>query len=226
MPNVTMENLFEAISRKDSEGLLTLFADGKANVSLPSFGTISNNRIFAMLIQKLERRFSYLGVTAQHERTCEGDFRRVSEYTLFYVFHDEERQKDIVYATPTALVCDLNADGKITFMNVYTGFDAFVGKEIVRPAMYNANAALWKELPASIQKDYEDKKADRRCEPCRVLHAENQVYVEENVLFTLGEICTPQAHLSVFTLDEQGNVSGKKDYGEIVWEFKLWPTLY
>ena len=46
------------------------------------------------------------------------------------------------------------------------------------------------------------------------------------VLFTLGEICTPQAHLSVFTLDEQGSVSEKKDYGEIVWEFKLWPTLY
>lgn len=226
MPNVTMENLFEAVGRKDSEGLLTLFADGKANVSLPSFGTISNNRIFAMLIQKLERRFSYLGVTAQHERTCEGDAWRVSEYTLSYVFHDEERQKDVVYATPTALVCDLNADGKIAFMNVYTGFDAFVGKEIVRPAMYNANAALWKELPASVKQNYEDKKADRRCEPCRVLRAENQVYVEENVLFTLGEICTPQAHLSVFTLDEQGNVSGKKDYGEIVWEFKLWPTLY
>ena len=179
-----------------------------------------------MLVKKLERRFSYLDVTAQHERTCASGSRQVSEYTLSYLFHDEEHHKEVTYATPTALVCDLNAEGKITFMNVYTGFDAFVGKEIVRPAMYNAKAALWDEMPASVRADYEAKQADRRCEPCRVFRAGNCVYVEENVLFTLGEICTPQAHLSVFTMDEQGGVSDKKDYGEIVWEFKLWPTLY
>ena len=211
MTSVTMENLFDAVINQDIEGLLSL---------------ISNNRIFAMLVKKLERRFSYLGVTARHERTCVSGSRQVSEYTLSYLFHDEEHHKEVTYATPTALVCDLNAEGKITFMNVYTGFDAFVGKEIVRPAMYNAKAALWDEMPASVRADYEAKQADRRCEPCRVFRAGNCVYVEENVLFTLGEICTPQAHLSVFTLDEQGSVSEKKDYGEIVWEFKLWPTLY
>ena len=226
MTSVTMEKLFDAVINQDTEGLLSLFADGEANLSLPSFGTISNNRIFAMLVKKLERRFTYLGVTSRHERICVSGSRQVSEYTLSYLFHDEEHHKEVTYATPTALVCDLNADGKITFMNVYTGFDAFVGKEIVRPAMYNAKAALWDEMPASVRADYEAKQVDRRCEPCRVFRAGNCVYVEENVLFTLGEICTPQAHLSVFTLDEQDGVSDKKEYGEIVWEFKLWPTLY
>lgn len=226
MTSVTMETLFDAVIRKDTEGLLALFARGEARLSLPSFGYIGNNRIFSMLIQKIERRFTYLGVTARHERTCTGGNRQVSEYVLSYVFRDTEHQKDVVYATPAALVCDLDTEGKITFMNVYTGFDAFVGKEIIRPALYNADAALWDAMPSSVRNDYEARKEDRRCEPCRVFCAENLVYVEENVLFTLGEICTPQAHLSVFTLDAQGRVSDKKDYGEIVWEFKLWPTLY
>ena len=82
MTSVTMENLFDAVINQDIEGLLSLFANGEANLSLPSFGTISNNRIFAMLVKKLERRFSYLGVTARHERTCASGSRQVSEYTL------------------------------------------------------------------------------------------------------------------------------------------------
>ena len=226
MMNVTMENLFDAIIWQDVDALLTLFAGGKAKLSMPSFGTISNNRIFAMLVKKLERRFTYLGVQAKHERTCINANVMVSEYVLSYVFHDEEHQKEIVYSTPTALVCDVDADGKITFMNVYTAFDAFVGKEIVRPAMYNADETLYKTLPASIRKSYEDMLADRRCEICRVSRINHCVYVEENVLFTLGEICTPQAHLSVFTLGDNDELCEKKEYGEIVWEFKLWPTLY
>ena len=85
MTSVTMENLFDAVINQDIEGLLSLFADGEANLSLSSFGTISNNRIFAMLVKKLERRFTYLGVTARHERTCVSGSRQVSEYTLSYL---------------------------------------------------------------------------------------------------------------------------------------------
>ncbi|MDD3337056.1 MAG: hypothetical protein PHI98_16360 [Eubacteriales bacterium] len=226
MMNVTMDNLFDAVMAKDAKALLTLFANGEAKIALPSFGIISNNRIFTMLVQKLYNRFSYLGVTARHDRTLTGEGFLISEYTLAYVFHDEEHHCDVIYDTPTALVCEVDAQQKITFMNVYTGFDRFVGKEIVRPAMYNADQKLWNLMPESVKANYESAKKERLTEPCRIFKAGNQLCVEENVLFTEGEICTPQAHLSIFTLDAAGAVAEKRDYGEIVWEFKLWPTLY
>ena len=49
---------------------------------------------------------------------------------------------------------------------------------------------------------------------------------EENILMIQGDICTPQARLSVYLLDENGQVTARETYGEVVWDFKLWPTLY
>ena len=97
-------------------------------------------------------------------------------------------------------------------MIVYTDFDAFVGKPIIRPAIYNARSELREQLPQAVQALYDDDTQRR--------------YVEENALFTKGEICTPQAHLSVFVLGQDGSVKQRCDYGGIVWDFKLWPTLY
>ena len=101
-----------------------------------------------------------------------------------------------------------------------------MGKEIIRPALYDAEPLLLQALPASVAAAYEAMKPERLAEPCRVHLAADRVYVEENVLFTQGEICTPQAHLSVFALAPDGSVAERLDYGEIVWDFKLWPTLY
>ena len=50
--------------------------------------------------------------------------------------------------------------------------------------------------------------------------------IEENILMIQGDICTPQARLSVYLLDENGQVTARETYGEVVWDFKLWPTLY
>ncbi len=134
-------------------------------------------------------------------------------------------QKNIVYDTPTALLCDLDAEGKIERMIVYTDFDAFVGKPIIRPAIYNARSELREQLPQAVQALYDDD-TQRRYELCRVHTLGERLYVEENALFTKGEICTPQAHLSVFVLGQDGSVKQRCDYGGIVWDFKLWPTLY
>lgn len=225
MEQLTMENLFSAVLREDVDALLGLFSGGEARLSMPSFGTVSNNRVFAMLVKKIANRFRYLNVSAHHLNTQWGEGFMVAEYMLGYLFYDEERGKNIAYDTPTALVCELDADGKIAMMNAYTGFDAFVGRDVIRPAMYNARKELWDAMPAAVREAYAQD-TQGRYEPCRVLSAGNRFFVEENALFTEGELCTPQAHLSAFVLNPDGSVARRYEYGAIVWDFKLWPTLY
>lgn len=225
MEQLTMDNLFSAILREDVDALLGLFSGGEARLNMPSFGLVSNNRIFAMLVKKIANRFRYLNVSAHHLNTQRGDNFLVAEYVLGYLFYDEERGKNIAYDTPTALLCELDGNGKIAMMNVYTGFDAFVGRDVIRPAMYNARNELWNVMPAAVREAYEQDDQGRY-EPCHVFSAGNRFFVEENALFTKGEICTPQAHLSAFVLGEDGSVERRYNYGAIVWEFKLWPTLY
>lgn len=225
MEAIQMKNLFDAVMKEDVPALLSLFHQGEANLVMPSFGLVANNRIFTMLVHKIANRFRYLHVSARALHVEKGTGLLVAEYMLSYLFYDEERQKNIVYDTPTALLCDLDAEGKIERMIVYTDFDAFVGKPIIRPAIYNARSELREQLPQAVQSLYDDD-TQRRYELCRVHTLGERLYVEENALFTKGEICTPQAHLSVFVLGQDGSVKQRCDYGGIVWDFKLWPTLY
>ena len=91
--------------------------------------------------------------------------------------------------------------------------------------MYNAEEGLAASLPAAVRAYYEGLKADRRYELCRRHNAGDVIAIEENALFTQGDICTPQAHMTVFEMAGE-NVKAVRPYGEIVWDFKLWPTLY
>ncbi len=226
MKTIDVENLFAAVMRRDAGALRALFAGGRVRLSLPSFGLISSERIFRMLLAKIAVRFEQLKVEARCLNVGHAGRVLVAEYDLSYPFFDEERNKEIRYSTPTAIVFDLDEDGLATCATVYTGFDKFVGKEIIRPALYDAEPLLSQVLPAPVAAAYEAMKPERLTEPCRVHLLPGRVCVEENVLFTEGEICTPQAHLSVFVLAPDGSVAERLDYGEIVWDFKLWPTLY
>ena len=59
-----MEQLFTNIQNREVQALLGLFEGGHANVSLPSFGVISNDRVFAMLVEKLARFLSRMNIAA------------------------------------------------------------------------------------------------------------------------------------------------------------------
>ena len=221
-----METVFSAVTQKDTQALLAMFHNGEVKLELPSYGVISSNRIFKMLLDKIAFRFSQLNLSAKYIAThCHGDVL-VAEYRLEYLFYDEERNKDVLYAIPTALVCDLDEEGKFTRVVVYTGMEYLVGKQILRPALYNGDAALWEALPASVAACYEKEKEATLTEPCRVHTMEGCVCVEETVLKTRSVICTPQARLSVFALGQDGAVEERRNYGEVVWDFKLWPVLY
>ncbi|MBQ8654945.1 MAG: hypothetical protein IJ507_08385 [Clostridia bacterium] len=223
--NFDINSMMEAIKQQDTAALLAYFSNGQANLNLPSFGAVTSNRIFAMLVKKIAHRFGYLNVFCEPVSVVSNDKLMVAQMTLKYNFYDEERDNYIPYSIPTALVCELDAEGKISFMNVYTAFNYLVGKEIIRPAMYNADADLYAALPESVKAHYEQQAPRSRYELCRVNQVENCLVVEENALFTLGEICTPQAHVTVFEMDGDQVVKAAQ-YGEVVWDFKLWPTLY
>ena len=109
-------------------------------------------------------------------------------------------------------------------MNVYMGFDKFVGKEILRPAMYNSDVELINRLPSPVRAYYE-KNPKRRYELCRMHCSGNKYFIESNVLFTEGDICTPQAFFTSFEVEDDRTCT-VREYGEIVWDFKIWPTLY
>lgn len=225
MGQLLMENLFTAVMEENIPALQSLFQNGEANVTMPSFGKVSNNRIFSMLVHKISARFHYLNVKASHIHTQKGSGFLVSEYMLSYLFFDEERGSDIAYDTPTALLCTTDAEDRIVTMTVYTGFDAFVGRDIIFPALYNPKEEVWEGLSAAVKDAYQENR-ERRYEICHAYTAGEYVFVEDTALFTKGEICTPQAHLSVFVLNEDGSLKNQSEYGAIVWDFKLWPTLY
>ena len=110
MEAIQMENLFDAVMKEEVPALLSLFHQGEANLVMPSFGLVANNRIFTMLVHKIANRFRYLHVSARALHVEKGTGLLVAEYMLSYLFYDEERQKNIVYDTPTALLCDLDAE--------------------------------------------------------------------------------------------------------------------
>lgn len=221
-----MNAFFTAVIADDDQTLLTYFHNGQANVKLAYFGTISNNRIFKMFLSKVAHRFQKLNVSAEFVCQQEGNGVMVAEYNLVYSFYDWERKSSFNYETPTALVCAMAEDGTIESMTVYTGMDKFVGKEIIRPAFMNAVPALAEAMPAAVKACYEEEKTVTLTEPCCVHAGNGWVAVEENVLKTKGAVCTPQAQLSVFVLNEDQTVLCRRVYGEIVWDFKLWPTLF
>lgn len=221
-----MEDVFSALERQDVPALLAMFHNGEARVDLPSFGMVSNNRIFKMLVGKIAAKFRQLNISARYIGAHGGGNVLVAEYRLSYDFYDEERKKDLPYSIPTALVCDLDGEGRILAATVYTGMEYLVGKEILRPALYNGAPELWKAMSDSVVARYERIKPETLTEPCRVHTLKGCVCVEENVLMTRAAICTPQAHLSVFDLGEDGEVKECREYGEVVWDFKLWPVLY
>ena len=50
MKTIDVENLFAAVMRRDAGALRALFAGRRVPLSLPSFGLISSERIFPMLL--------------------------------------------------------------------------------------------------------------------------------------------------------------------------------
>lgn len=222
---MNMEKIFEAIMAEDTASLLAMFENGHANLTMPSFGKVSSDRIFKMLVKKLHNRFKYLNVTCEQIKTTVCGSTALVESNLTYLFYDEERKQDLPYVTPTALLCTLGENGLISSMLVYTGFNAFVGKSILTPAMYNGDAAIAAKLPASVVDCYEKMQPKSRYELCVLHQLGDVIAVEDTALFTQGDICTPQAHMTVFEMDGD-TVKTVRSYGEIVWDFKLWPTLY
>ena len=141
-----MEQLFTNIQNREVQALLGLFEGGHANVSLPSFGVISNDRVFAMLVEKIARFLSRMNITADYLGGFAGEGRRVDRYRLHYVFRDTEREEDLVYEIPVGIVSDLK-NGKITAARVYAAMEYAVGKQILRPAFWQANEAAKAPCP-------------------------------------------------------------------------------
>ena len=218
-----MEQLFTNIQNREVQALLGLFEGGHANVSLPSFGVISNDRVFAMLVEKIARFLSRMNITADYLGGFAGEGRRVDRYRLHYVFRDTEREEDLVYEIPVGIVSDLK-NGKITAARIYAAMEYAVGKQILRPAFWPANEAAKAALPESVTAIWPEE--GTVAEAGAVLVAKGAACIEENILMIQGDICTPQARLSVYLLDENGQVTARETYGEVVWDFKLWPTLY
>lgn len=212
-----MEQLFTDIREGNVEALLALFENGQVNVNLPSFGVISNNRIFSMFVQKVRRWMDRLNVQDEYLGAfCDGN-KRVARIRLYYRFRDVERNCDLIYEIPVGIVCDL-ANGKIRSARVYAAMEYAVGKQILRPAFLQPDPELKARLPELAAQGAEGEVT----EPCAALCTPEAVCVEENVLMIQGDICTPQARLRV--IPAGANVA--EVYGEIVWDFKLWPTLY
>lgn len=59
MEAIQMENLFDAVMKEDVPALLSLFHQGEANLVMPSFGLVANNRIFTMLVYWMRNPTTY-----------------------------------------------------------------------------------------------------------------------------------------------------------------------
>lgn len=149
----SMKNLFPTILAGDKNALLNLFVDGAADVNLPSFNHVTNNTIFGMLMGKISKWLTKKKAVVTFVDWTENENACVAEYEMSYQFHDKERECYLTYRTPIALVCDLEG-GKIKALRAYFGTVYIVGKEIVRPALWNEKPSLTEELPTPVKEFY------------------------------------------------------------------------